>query len=330
MIEEMKPPVEGPLAIHARDLHMRYGRRRALTGADLRVPEGAAYVLVGPNGAGKTTLMRILLDLVRPDAGAARVLGLDPVSDGAAVRSLCGFLPERHEAGYGWMTVQGLLEHHAAYRPSWDPGYAGELLNRLRVRDHARFGELSKGEARRVQLVMTLAHDPPVLLLDEPTDGLDPVMREEALRLLSDHMGRTDTTLVISTHLVSEVEGIGDHLGVLRDGALRAEMSRETLRARLRRYTVSVPEGWSPGAELARRVVRQEGGGRERALTIWGTEEEVLPRLREARAAVRRVSPLTLEKAAVSLLVPHATDPAKSAPLNRPELEVVSGAGGGR
>jgi ABC-2 type transport system ATP-binding protein len=289
-------------AIETRELEKRYGRRVALGGLTLTVPTGAVYVLVGPNGAGKTTALRALLDLVRADGGSARVHGLDAVKEGARVRALCGHVPERQDSGYGWMTVEQLLAYHASYRTTWDRAYARELLERLEVRDHTKYGKLSKGEARRVQLVTALAHRPPVLLLDEPTDGLDPVMREQALSLLADHMAESETTLLISTHLVYEVEGLGDHLGVLKDGVLTAELDRETLRRRLRRYRVTSPDA-SPGdLPVEGDVVRREGRGREQAWTVWGEEADVVGRLQSAGLAVGQVDPLTLEEAAIALL----------------------------
>ena len=291
-----------PLAVRTRGLAKAFGKRVALGSVDLSIPSGSVYVLVGPNGSGKTTTLRILLDLVRADGGTAEVLGRDTVREGAQVRALSGYLPERQDAGYGWMKVQRLLDHHASYRSNWDAGYATELMERLEVRHHTRFGKLSKGEARRVQLVMTLAHRPPLLLLDEPTDGLDPVMRDEALSLLSEHVAQTETTLVISTHLVYEVEGLGDRLGVLKDGILRAQLDRETLRRQLRRYTLAVPEAWDGAPALSDRIVRRSGGGREVAWTVWGEQADVVERLKSSGATVRDVDPLTLEEAAVALL----------------------------
>jgi ABC-2 type transport system ATP-binding protein len=290
------------IAIETSGLAKRYGRRVALDGLDLAVPSGSVYVLVGPNGAGKTTALRVLLDLVRADRGLAAVLGRDSVRDGAVVRALCGYVPERQDAGYSWMKVQQILDYHASYRPGWDAAYARELMGILEVRDHTKFGKLSKGEARRVQLVMALAHRPPILLLDEPTDGLDPVMRDQALSLLSDHLAENGSTLLISTHLVYEVEGLGDHLGVLKEGQLVAQLDREKLRLQLRRYTIDMPEGWADPAELAGRVVRRNGRGREQAWTVWGEEREVVERLGAAGASVRGVEPLTLEDAAIALL----------------------------
>ena len=308
-------------AVETHGLAKRFGSRIALSGLDLVVPEGAVYVLVGPNGSGKTTTLRVLLDLVRADSGRATVLGRDSVEEGPSARAVAGYVPERQDAGYGWMKVQQLLQHHASYRTGWDPAYAAALMERLEVRDHTKFGKLSKGEARRVQLVLALAHRPPVLLLDEPTDGLDPVMRDEALALLSDHVAETGATLLVSTHLVYEVEGLGDHLGVLREGRLRAQLDRETLRAKLRRYTLEVPDGWGGIPSLEDRRVRTSGSGREVAWTLWGNEPEVLEQVRSAGATVRDVDPLTLEEAAVALLAMRGNEGLA------PELNTLSGRG---
>ena len=163
----------GPFAVTTRGLAKRFGSVRALDGLDLQVPEGAVYVLVGPNGAGKSTLIRTLMGLVRYQAGAVNVLGRDPADRGAEVRAGIGYVPEDYRVGYAWMTVGRLLEHQAVYHPSWDAEYARQLRARYEIDPGRKCHTLSKGQSRRVQLVLALAHRPPLLLLDEPTDGLD-------------------------------------------------------------------------------------------------------------------------------------------------------------
>src|SRR3954470_22928457 len=116
---------EYAVATHA--LSMRYGRETALDGVDLRVPEGAVYVLIGANGAGKSTTMKALLNLERPSAGRAEVFGLDTVSDGPRVRAQTGYVPDHHEHGYRWMTSGRLMQHVAAFYPTWDGTYAAHL-----------------------------------------------------------------------------------------------------------------------------------------------------------------------------------------------------------
>lgn len=289
-------------AVRTRGLAKAYGAKAALAEVDLTVPEGAVYVLVGPNGAGKTTTFRVLLDLEVPDAGEAEVFGLDARRSGARARAQIGYVPERDDAAYGWLTVRRLLRYHAAYYPAWQSSYAQELVRRFEIDVRARFSDLSKGQQRRVQLVMALAHRPPLLLLDEPTDGLDPVMRDETLSVLADHLARHATTVVISTHQVHEAERLGDHVGVMRGGRLEAQLPRELLRRRLRAYRFEVPPAWAGTPALESSIVGRSGAGRESVWTIWGEESEVTAALSASGAMVRRVDALRLDEAALALL----------------------------
>ena len=227
----------GDYAVATHGLSKRYGRETALDRVDLRVPDGAVYVLVGANGAGKSTMLKVLMNLERADAGTAEVFGLDTVRAGPEVRAQVGYVPERQEHGYRWMTCARLLRHVAAFYPAWDHAYADHLVLRLRRAAWSRkVGGLSKGESRRLQLVLALAHRPPLLLLDEPTDGLDPVVRRRTLSLLAEHLADAPTTVLISTHHIHELESLADHVGVLRDGRLVAQMPREELQRTVRRY----------------------------------------------------------------------------------------------
>ncbi|HEU0012062.1 MAG TPA: ABC transporter ATP-binding protein [Longimicrobium sp.] len=292
----------GPLAVSTRGLVKRFGRETALNGVGLQVPEGAVYVLVGPNGAGKSTTFKVLMDLVRADEGTAEVFGLDPRTQGPAVRAQIGYVPERHDWGYGWMRVGRLLEHHARYFTGWDLEYADRLIHHFGLRLEKKFGRLSKGQGRRVHLAMALAHRPRLLVLDEPTDGLDPVMMDETLGLLMEHVSETPTTVLISTHQVHDVDRLADHVGVMRDGKLIMQVRREELHRGLRRYRAEVPDGWAGAPELNGSVLRRGSLGREIQWTIWGDEAEVSARLARAGAVVRDAAPLTLADAAVALL----------------------------
>ena len=303
MIEELFQAFDDrPAAARTRGLHKRFGSRRALDGLEMTVPEGSVYVLVGPNGAGKTTTLRALLDLTVVDEGAAEVFGLPCVERGAEVRARIGYVPDSQDFPYVELSVDALLAHHAAYFPSWDEGYAAELKSKMAIDGRQRYGGLSKGEARRVQLVQALAHRPPLLLMDEPTDGLDPLAQDRFQALLADHLADTPTTVLISTHRVHEVEGLGDCLGVLRDGRLVAQVERERLERRLLRVRAEVPEGWSATPDLMASVVRRGGRGREIAWTVWSETEEPDAPFTAAGATVRQVERLNLEEATRALL----------------------------
>jgi ABC-2 type transport system ATP-binding protein len=293
---------EGPLAVRTSALSKRYGGVPALESVDLQLPEGSVYLLVGPNGAGKTTLLRILLDLVRADSGNAELLRIDSRREGPRLRAQVGYVPERHDWGYGWMTVGRLLQHHSVYYRTWDGDYARHLAAAFDIPMEQRYGRLSKGQGRRVQLVMALAHRPPVLVFDEPTDGLDPVMRDEMMGMLAEHLAETPTTVLVSTHLVHEFERLADYVGVIRAGVLRAQMPLDLLRRGLRRYRAEVPEGWRATEALNGTVLHRAGSAREILWTVWGDEAEVVSTLSAAGATVREAATLSLEDATIALL----------------------------
>ena len=295
-------PRDGGYAVATHGLSKRYGRESALERVDLRVPEEAVYVLVGVNGAGKSTLFKVLMNLERPDAGTAEVFGLDTGSAGPEVRVQVGYVPERQDAPYRSMTCARLLQHAAAFYPDWDHAYADHLIRALGVRLERRVGGLSKGETRRLQLVLALAYRPALLLLDEPTEGLDPVVRRRALALLAEHLADAPTTVLISTHHIDELESLADHVGVLRDGRLVAQMPREELQRTVRSYWLEVPDGWEAPVELQPTGLQRSSAGRDVRCTLVGEERDVSQRLAAAGARVRQVTKLALEDAALAFL----------------------------
>jgi ABC-2 type transport system ATP-binding protein len=167
-------------------------------------------------------------------------------------------------------------------------------------------GALSKGDSRRLQLVLALAHRPPVLLLDEPTDGLDPIVRGRTLSLLAEHLADTPTTILISTHQVHELDSLADYIGVLRNGRLVAQMSRDDLPRHVGRYRVEVPMGWQATHELQAAGARSNGI-REAQWTLVGDQRELIDRLTLAGAHVRDVQPLALADAALAFLAQDVT-----------------------
>jgi ABC-2 type transport system ATP-binding protein len=299
----MTSPDPQGLAVRTEGLVKRFGRETALAGVDLSVPEGAVYLLAGTNGAGKSTLLRTLLNIERPNRGTATVLGLDSAANGPEVRASAGYVPETGEGTYGWMRAGRFLAHHAGYQPQWDEHYAQHLVRLLDVRMESRLGTLSKGQARRVQIVAALAHRPPVLLLDELTDGLDPLAREEVLGLLAAHLADTGATAILSTHLVAEVETLVDHVGVLRSGRLVSQAPAERLLARLQRYELDAPEGWTaPDALLAMVLRRESGPGKSERLVGAGAEGPLVAAVASSGAQVRDITRLSLAEAIPILL----------------------------
>jgi ABC-2 type transport system ATP-binding protein len=290
------------IAVETTNLSKSYGNQPALDRVNLSVPEGAVYVLVGANGSGKSSTFKILLNLERPTSGSASVFGLDTGSDAPRVRAAIGYVPEQQESPYPWMTCERLLQHIAAYYPSWDTGYAEHLVKSLDVRMKRKTGTLSKGELRRLQLVMAMAHRPMLLLLDEPTEGLDPVARRSLLTLLSEHLSDSPTTVVVSTHHVHEVDTLADYIGTLNAGRLVAQMSRDDLDRDIRRYLLEVPDNWKAPSGFNATPLRRSTHGSDAQWTIIGNEREVVERLTHTGARVIETQPLSFDDAALVLL----------------------------
>lgn len=221
--------------IRIENLVKTYGTVRALDGLSLNVEPGAVYGFLGPNGAGKTTSMRILSGLARPDSGRAWILDKEIGQPGADIRSLIGVLPEE-PAFYGWMTPREYLRDFVAplynIRGQAAVRRADELLETVGLKDAAnrRIGGFSRGMRQRMGLAQALVHRPPVLLLDEPVSALDPAGRKEVLDLIETLRGQT--TILLSTHILADVERVCDVIGIIAKGQLVVQSRRDELLAR--------------------------------------------------------------------------------------------------
>lgn len=290
-----------PMAVETMNLNLVFGRKTVLSQVSLKLPVGGAYLLAGANGAGKTSLMGMLLNRFAPTSGDVMIFGKDVRENGAACRALIGYVPETARLSHPSLAVGDLLAYVAAFRPGWDAAYADRLTKLLDIPIRDRAGNLSKGQARRVQLLCALAHRPPLLLLDEPTDGLDPVARDDVVGLLADHLADTNATLLIATHTVSEVERLVDQIGVMKSGRLIAQLPTATLAQRLRAYTADGPDRWNEMLVL-NGVLRREDFGRQVRAVVWGDPAEVRGGVERAGGAIRDDQPLSVGDALIALL----------------------------
>ncbi|KAF0107209.1 MAG: ABC transporter [Anaerolineaceae bacterium] len=231
--------MEQNTAILTEGLVKNYGPVKALRGVNLEVRRGEIFGFLGPNGAGKTTTIRCLLDMIRPNGGTIRVLGLDPQRQSVQVRARAGYLPGEL-AFEGNMTVEAGLRYLASLRGGKvDWGFAHTLAKRLELDLKPQFKNLSKGNKQKFGLVQALMHQPELLLLDEPTAGLDPLMQREVLKLLHE-MNRAGATIFFSSHIISEVEQVAARVGIIRQGLVveiaetQALVKRALRRARVR------------------------------------------------------------------------------------------------
>ena len=214
--------------IRTRDLTKRYGATHALEGLDLDVGAGSVLGFLGPNGSGKTTAIRLVAGLIRPTRGTAEVAGFDVGRDPRAVHARIGYLSGEFRA-YRDLTAEGYLGYLADLRGGAGRARIGELADRLDLPLGRRISELSHGSRQKVGLVQALMADPPVLLLDEPTQGLDPLIQRVFLGLIAEARDR-GCAVLLSSHILSEVEAVADRIGILRAGRLVAVDAVEALR----------------------------------------------------------------------------------------------------
>jgi len=211
--------VNDAAAIQIQGLTKFYGKVQALRGVSLEVPRGEIFGFLGPNGAGKTTTIRCLLDLIRPQSGTLRVLGLDPQADPVAVRARVGYLPGELSLESN-LRVESVLRYFAEKRGravEW--GAVRQLAQRLELDLATPIRNLSKGNKQKVGVVQALMHRPELLLMDEPTSGLDPLMQQEVYRLLKAAQAE-GATVFFSSHVISEVEAIAQRVAIIRQGVI--------------------------------------------------------------------------------------------------------------
>jgi ABC-2 type transport system ATP-binding protein len=221
-------------------LSRRYGSTIALDNVSLKAEVGLVYGLVGANGAGKTTLIKHLLGLLRAQQGKVRVFGLDPVRDPVSVLRRVGYLSEHRDLPE-WMRLDELLRYTQAYHPSWDQGYADQLLETFGLDRSKRFSDLSQGMRAQAGLVVAVAHRPELLVLDEPSSGLDVVVRQDILDAIVRTVVEEGRTVIFSSHLLDEVERMCDHVTVLHLGKVAVQGSVDQVRAMHRVSQVRFP-----------------------------------------------------------------------------------------
>ncbi len=294
--------------INVSELTRRFGAKTALVSVSLSVARGAVYGLVGANGAGKTTLIKHILGLLRAESGSVRVFGLDPVADPVGVLSRIGYLSEEHDVP-GWMRVDELIRYSRAFYPAWDDGYAEELRQAFALDLTAKVKDLSKGQKARVGLLIALAYRPELLVLDEPSSGLDPIVRRDILGAIIRTIADEGRTVLFSSHLLEEVEQVADHVTMINQGRIALSAPLDAVRQSHRCVTMRFAES-RPHPPAIAGVLRWDGGGQEwtalcrdgsgelhEAVASWG-----------ARIVAERVPSLD------EIFVAHVGMPAASAP----------------
>lgn len=287
-------------AIETKDLHFSIGKSFQIRELAMHVPRGAVYGFLGPNGAGKTTTIRLLLGLLKPAAGSMSVLGLPMPEAYVQVLAKTGYVPERPHV-YPSLTVQEAIRLHSAFYPTWNAAWAEDLRRQFDLDGEQRVGVLSKGESGKLLMLLALAQSPELLVLDEPTDGLDPVVRRDILGAVLEYVTDQKATVLISSHLVHELERICDWVGLMDAGRLVAELPMQEFKNGLKRLRVATaPEvlASAPFTVLS----RERGNGVVEQWLVRGWMPSMQTYLESTGASLREVVDLDLEEGFVEML----------------------------
>lgn len=278
----------------------RFGRKLAVDRLSLEVEPGTVLGLIGRNGAGKTTCLRLAHGELHADTGEIRCLGLDPRTHGAEVRTRVSLLTEESNL-YPWMTVAEILRFGAGLHPRWDRRTERRLVRGLELEPAARIGTLSRGTRAKVALVLAVACRPELLLLDDPTAGLDPLVRREVLSGVLEAVPADGGAVVYASHLVHDVERVADRVAVMDAGQIRLQGSLDELKRRIRR-AVAVFDDEPPGEVALPGAIDARVEGRVVTVVAEAVNGGLAATLQRLGARRVEVEPLSLEEILVACL----------------------------
>jgi ABC-2 type transport system ATP-binding protein len=291
------------LAIETNSLHKRFGELHAVDGLDLRVPRGAVYGFLGRNGAGKTTTIRMLAGLAHASSGEMRVLDLDPRADSVSILERTGVVI--HKMVLPSMTGNDLARFNRGFYPRWSDELLAKYADVLEVPMDRKFRNLSTGNRTKLCLLLVLAQGAELLMLDEPTSGMDPVVTDQLLRILVEDFASDGRTLFLSSHHLSEVERVADWIGIIDHGKLLLEAELDDVRASFRRVRIA---GDSLVAVGANEIVSTNVSEGTTEYVVRVDAEGFAARLRSQGAIVLDVTPMSLSEIFLELVGRGRTD----------------------
>lgn len=266
-------PSSAEAVVAVTNLSRRFGPKTALDDVSLYVPRGCVFGLVGENGAGKTTLIKHILGLLRAETGTVRVFDADPVGDPVSALGRIGYLSEQPDLP-GWMRVDELLRYTKAFYPRWDPAYAEQLLKQFALNPAQCLRTLSKGQLAKAGLLVAQAHRPELLLLDEPSSGLDPLVRRDILEAVIRTVADEGRTVFFSSHLLEEIERVSDYIAMLHQGKIVLCGPLDDIKGQHRRLTLRFEVAREGPPHIAG-ALDVRGSGNEWSVLCNGAQHEL-------------------------------------------------------
>ncbi|MDA1230138.1 MAG: ABC transporter ATP-binding protein [Planctomycetota bacterium] len=290
-----------PPIVEVQRLTRQFDHNVALNDLSLSVPRGGVFGLIGGNGAGKTTLNRHLLGMLRAQTGSVRIFGMDPVENPVSVLGRIGYLSEDRDLP-NWMRIHELMRYTQAFYPNWDPKYADELREAFDLDPKAKVKGLSRGQRARAGLLVALAHRPDFLVLDEPSSGLDPVVRRDILGAIIRTIADEGRTVFFSSHLLDEVERVADRVAIIHQGKILLTATMDDIKETHRRMTLRFQNAM-PQAPALVGTLACEGGGTEWTYVCSGQTEQLRRAAEAIGATVVEDSAMTLDEIFVTRIL---------------------------
>jgi ABC-2 type transport system ATP-binding protein len=285
----MKPPV-----ISILECTKLYRKKVAVNNISLHVEPGKVYGLVGDNGAGKTTTIKMMLGMLPPTSGTVRVFGLNPIQDGVAIKKRIGYVSENREM-YEWMIVSEIIWFVKQFYDNWNDSLVEKLLLQMELPPKHKIKHLSRGMRAKLALLLAMGHEPDLLILDEPSSGLDPLVRREILEHIITLIQSEGRTVFFSSHLLDEVERVADHVGIVCQGHLLVDMPLEQLKDKMKRIRVAW-DNEAPDIQGLAVIDTLESTGRETAYIADNYSDDILVQFKELKPRSVDVEPLSLEE----------------------------------
>lgn len=273
------------IVIHTHQLTKYYGTRLALDHLSLQIPRGCIYGLLGRNGSGKTTAIKLMLGLLKPTSGSASILGCDCQTLSPAIRGQIGYVTEGHRL-YHWMTIGQLEEYQRAFFAGrWDDGMFNDMLDYFELSRKQKIKSLSNGQRAQVSLAITMAPDPDILIMDDPTLGLDVVIRRQFLEGMIHLIQQKGKTILFSSHILGDVERVVDRIAVISNGVLRADCTLEEFRKGIRKVHLVFADSAPQTIDLAG-LLGQRRNENHLELTLVGTTDQQIHQAAERAGAL--------------------------------------------
>lgn len=281
-------------------LKKRFGKKIVLDDLNLELEQGQVYGLLGKNGAGKTTLIRIIMGAIPADSGEVGFLGKKVTPEQTGYKRKIGFIAEDC-IFYSWMSVQDLLAFNAAFYPRWDWRKTDIYLDRFELDRKIKIKYLSRGMKLKLGFVAALAGQPDLLILDDPTSGMDVPTRHEFLQNIIQEILEAGTTILFSSHLVHELEGIIERIGILDRGRLVLDAAYQEVKDNVRKVSFTADPASIEALHIEGILQRHQNGNRH-AITVYPWKEETERRLKAAAAPDLELHPLSLEEIFISFI----------------------------